>query len=325
MGGGTLSGSTDPSDIAATAEAVTELGALAMAFGRIDRTCCYHATGEKESDTDHTVMLSWVAPSLAAKLYPGQLDVGLVAQFASVHDAVEVHAGDTPTLRIDAAGKAAKAERERAAAARITEQFGGRLPWLAEMVERYEHQEEPEARFVRAVDKDMPKLVHVEDGARGLAEEGIGAAELAGIYQRQADDISQYAGEWTELAQLHRELSGRVVDMVAEQEGGTVSDQDSSEARAQLEAGEAESARRLAAAAGGELEIWDVTAEPEPVPFHEWVQQMYPHETPAGALMAFDRDLMVSDGMSRQGAESEALQHARQRALSEVQADLEAG
>jgi hypothetical protein len=60
----------DPADVGGLADTVTELGALAMAFGRIDRTCCYHASGEKESDADHTVMLSWVAPSLAAKLYP---------------------------------------------------------------------------------------------------------------------------------------------------------------------------------------------------------------------------------------------------------------
>jgi putative hydrolase of HD superfamily len=207
-----------PGGVGALADAVTELAALAMAFGRIDRTCCYHATGEKESDTDHTVMLSWVAPSLAAKLYPGRLDVGLVSQFASVHDAVEVYAGDTPTLRIGPAGRAAKAARERAAAQRIAAQFAGRLPWMAEMVERYERQEEPEARFVRAVDKDMPKLVHPEDGARGLAEEGITAAELAGIYCRQAAEISEYAGEFTELANLHHEVSGRVVGILTARE-----------------------------------------------------------------------------------------------------------
>jgi 5'-deoxynucleotidase YfbR-like HD superfamily hydrolase len=211
--------------IGALADAVADLGAMAMAFGRIDRTCCYHATGEKESDTDHTVMLSWVPPSLAAKLYPGQLDVGLVTQFAAVHDTVEIYAGDTPALRIDEAGKAAKTARESAAVRRITGQFGGRLPWLAEMVERYERQEESEARFVRAVDKDMPKLVHFEDGARGLAEEGIGSAELTGIYRRQADDISRYAGEFTALAELHRELADRVVVMVANRETGRLGPQ----------------------------------------------------------------------------------------------------
>lgn len=83
------------------AEAVIDLGRLALAFGRIDRTACYHPEGDmRESDTDHTVMLGWIAPALAAGLYPGVLDPGLVASYALVHDAVEVFAGDTPTLRI---------------------------------------------------------------------------------------------------------------------------------------------------------------------------------------------------------------------------------
>ncbi len=44
---------------------------------------------------------------------------------------------------------------------------------------------------MRAVDKDMPKIVHFQDAAAGLAREGISAAELEGIYQRQAGDISR--------------------------------------------------------------------------------------------------------------------------------------
>ena len=87
---------------------------------------------------------------------------------------------------------------------------------------------------------------------------------------------------------------------------------------------EAESARRLAAAAGGELEIWDVTAEPAQL--GGWARQLYPREATAeDALMAFDRDLMIRDGWPRAAAEHMALRHARERALNEVQADLEAG
>src|SRR5258708_38319817 len=100
-----------PEDTAALADAVIELGALALAFGRIDRRACYHPDQvTPESDTDHTVMLAWVALSLAALLYPAELDTGLVAQCAVGHDSVEVFAGDTPTCRIDAAVKAAKAQ-----------------------------------------------------------------------------------------------------------------------------------------------------------------------------------------------------------------------
>jgi hypothetical protein len=43
------------------------------------------------------------------------------------------------------------------------------------------------------------------------------------------------------------------------------------------------------------------------------------------ALIAFDRDLMIDAGWPGGAAEQMALQHAREQALSEVQADLEAG
>jgi hypothetical protein len=45
-------------------------------------------------------------------------------------------------------------------------------------------------RFVRAVNKDMPKIVHFQDAAVGLAREGISTEALAGIYQGHACDIS---------------------------------------------------------------------------------------------------------------------------------------
>ena len=43
------------------------------------------------------------------------------------------------------------------------------------------------------------------------------------------------------------------------------------------------------------------------------------------SALEFDRDLMVKDGWPRAAAEQMALQHAREQALKEVQADLEAG
>lgn len=197
------------------ADAAIELGGLALAFGRIDRTAVYHPDGvTPESDSDHTVMLGWVACAFAARCAP-QLDLGLVAQFALVHDAVEVHAGDTPTLRIDADGRAAKAAREHAALLRLADEFGDRLPWFPEAIAVYEAQRLPEARFVRALDKLMPKIVHLLDGAAGLVEQGMRRAELLEVFTRQRADMTRYAGEFTALLALHAELVARVVDQPA--------------------------------------------------------------------------------------------------------------
>lgn len=200
----------------ALADSLTGLARLALEFGLIDRTACYHPDRRtRESDTDHTVMLTWVAPALADLLYPHRLDAALVAAFAAVHDAVEVHAGDTPTLRISAQGLADKAERERAAARRWRQQFGRALPWMPAMIDRYERQEEPEARFTRAVDKLLPKLVHALDGCHGLREAGISVAELAAWLERQRASLLTYAGEFTELIDLHAELAARAVALHA--------------------------------------------------------------------------------------------------------------
>jgi putative hydrolases of HD superfamily len=194
-----------------TTDAVVHLGDLAMVFGRIDRTACYHPGGRrKETDTDHTVMLSWVACAIADKFYR-ELDLGLVAQFALVHDAPEVYAGDTQTLRISPEGKAAKREREAAAVARLAREFAATLPWFPILIATYERQVLPEARFVRALDKSLPKVVHLLDNLHGLAEFGITRDELTKTLADQTADIATYAREFPELAEIRAELIRRLL------------------------------------------------------------------------------------------------------------------
>ena len=210
-------------DTPALADAITALAGHALAFGRIDRTACLHPDGiTRESDTDHTVMLGWATPAIAARFFPG-LDIGLVAQFALIHDAVEVFAGDTPTLRIDDNGRAAKAAREHAAAQRWHGEFAGSLPWMPVMIWRYEQQEEPEARFVRAADKILPKLVHVQNGCADLLAYGMTAGELETILGKQRGDIEAYAGEFGALMDLRDEMAARVVAVLREAEASRAS------------------------------------------------------------------------------------------------------
>lgn len=202
------------------ADQLTSLGSLAMAFGRVDRIT-YHPDGvTPESDTDHTVMLGWLACAMAARLYPN-LDLGLVAQFALVHDAPEVYAGDTPTLRITEDGLLAKAEREHAAINRLAGLFGGpeNLSWFPTLIMRYERQIYPEARFVRALDKVVPLLTDLFNGAIHLSREEMRTEELRATLTRQRRDIKQYAGEFTALIDLHTEMTERVCNLPAMQEG----------------------------------------------------------------------------------------------------------
>jgi putative hydrolase of HD superfamily len=186
---------------------VVTVGTMALAFGRVDRIT-YHPDGQRlESDTDHTVMLGLVACAFAQRYLP-ELDLGWIAQYALVHDLPEVYAGDTPTLRIDADGRAAKKAREEAAMWRIHRETTG-LPWVSDVLECYEQQSEsdPEARYVRAMDKLLPKITHLLNGCVTIREhQRMSRSELIARYEEQYAELMAYAAEFPPLFALRAEL-----------------------------------------------------------------------------------------------------------------------
>jgi putative hydrolases of HD superfamily len=194
------------------ADSVIALGRLSLAFGRVNRITFHEDGTTPESDTDHTVMLGLVACALAAR--ERDLDVGQVAQFALVHDLVEVYAGDTPTLRaLSADAKADKKAREHAAFQRIVREFVDALPWLPAALAAYEQQTIREARFVRAVDKLLPKITHLSNGCATLRAEGVTYDELVARYELQEKELREYAGEFAVVFELRAALVGAVLDL----------------------------------------------------------------------------------------------------------------
>lgn len=194
------------------AQNMIELAQLAMNFSRIKRTGVCHADGTPETDADHTIMLTWLAPALA-QFIDSQLNPAVVAEMAAVHDAVEVYAGDTPTINISDVELQDKYARERTATRKLFREFYRRLPRFATAVQIYEDQQLPEARFVRAVDKLMPKLVHVIDGCVGVRREGVTRVEFREMAKRQREAMAEYAAEWPDLFILHITLCERVLAM----------------------------------------------------------------------------------------------------------------
>jgi len=196
-----------------TADDIIQLAQLALLFGRTPRAT-FHEDGKRiESDTDHTVMLSLVACGLAQKYYP-KLDIGLVAQFAMVHDLVEAYAGDTLTLKIDAAGKRGKERREQAALKRIEAEFSQSFPLIPALLKRYEERKEPEARFVKAVDKIIPKTTHILNKGATLRAQKIKKHEAEATYKQQGKDMLAYAGEFKEILTIREELVLRMLQSV---------------------------------------------------------------------------------------------------------------
>jgi 5'-deoxynucleotidase YfbR-like HD superfamily hydrolase len=192
------------------AQAVVDLGDLSLAFGRIERITRHPDGRTPESDTDHTVMLGLIACALVPAVR-ADLDVGLVAQYALVHDVVEVYAGDTATLRVlSDAARADKATRERQALERITAQFAHILPWLPERIAEYEARSRPEARYVKALDKLLPKITHLLNGLATIRAQRMSINDLAIRYDVQAEEIAAYAADFPVLLQLRAAL----VDLV---------------------------------------------------------------------------------------------------------------
>ncbi len=139
---------------------VVDLGGLMMTFGKVFRATYLDKNGTKESDTDHTTMLAVMACAIASSLQL-DLDLGKVAHYALVHDLVEVYAGDVNTINFQTTDHKAKEENEAAALQRIKEQFGETFPWIHKTIEAYESLSDPEARYIKTLDKILPAITHI--------------------------------------------------------------------------------------------------------------------------------------------------------------------
>lgn len=201
----------------AVAQKMTELAELVLQFGTVERATYHPDRKTHETDTTHTVMLGVIACALAARFFP-QLDVGLIAQFALVHDLPEAHAGDTNTLDVQTEDqKQDKERRELAARVRLRDQFHWTFPWVMDTINGYEMLQTPEARFVKAVDKLTPKFTHLLTEAHLLIEQGKTRGELADRYRIQRDvEMSAYAADFPHLLMLHRVLADQVTVLLPE-------------------------------------------------------------------------------------------------------------
>lgn len=180
-------------DLSRDLSSALQLARLSLAFGRVERATLHEDGVRVETDTDHTVMLGLVACELA----PPHLDRARIAAFALVHDLPEAdpQTGDTQTLTITPDGMAAKRAREDAARARLTAELGAGS-WIAATLLVYEEQRLPEARFVRLVDKILPKLTHAFNGcvaAQALTDRSGFVAAHARQYQTLATEYPEFA------------------------------------------------------------------------------------------------------------------------------------
>jgi len=146
----------------------------------------YLTHGERRENSGehswHTALLTMILAEYSNR----SIDVCKVIRMMLIHDLVEIDAGDT--FIYDAAGNAAKAEREQAAAERVF----GLLPddqrdAVRQLWEEFELQRTPEAKFANAVDRLMPVLHNYFTGGRSWRENNITQEQALAKNRKIAD------------------------------------------------------------------------------------------------------------------------------------------
>lgn len=190
-----------------------DLAALSLALGREPRATLHPDGVTSETVATHSHMLTMVACTVAAQ-HPDRFDIGLVAQFATVHDVPEVAPGgpgdlDTFTTTDDGA-IAARDAAEDAAIARLVKLHPG---WLGDLCVRYRDQREPEARLVRYLDKVLPKLTLALGGAAQFRRDGHTAEYFERFVAKQGAALRE---QYPELAELCGAIYDAGNDLVRE-------------------------------------------------------------------------------------------------------------
>ena len=170
-----------------------------------------HATGELENVAEHTLMVAKVSLALAEKYYP-ELDVRKVMKYALSHDDVEAYVGDTPTGEWANTDYVSKQAREEQGLEQLANEFGDSLPAYVQTSMEYERQIEPEARFVRMVDKLAVLLMHIVDGGRAVNEHFDLASYISNEAHRRGK-MAEYT-DWQEMINLMQELANYTAEQI---------------------------------------------------------------------------------------------------------------
>lgn len=165
------------------------------ALKNVNRRNFNHDDSRRENTAEH----SWQIVVLAQILLPyaknhEQIDLLRVIKMLSIHDVVEIEAGDT--FIFDETKMAGKYDRELQAAKNI---FGIldeplRSEFLNLWIE-FEAEETPDAVFACAVDRIMPFILNTHSKATSWTEAGVSAEQVINIVGKAVKRASAEMGE----------------------------------------------------------------------------------------------------------------------------------
>jgi putative hydrolase of HD superfamily len=174
------------------------LGRIMVQFADVERAPRY-PDGDRETDVEHSFHLALSATEIAANYYP-DLDTGLVAQFSLVHDLPETYTGDVWTFNISDDDRAKKEAAEKEATAKLIQELP---PHTAQLLKRYENQEEVEARFVRFVDKILPAIINTWAGDANTFKQDYGMASAADVLEKREARTAKLQAMFPEFQFIH--------------------------------------------------------------------------------------------------------------------------
>lgn len=181
------------------------LADLCIRYSGVERVPRYHEK-HRENDAEHSLMVAVLAVELASNLRP-ELDRGIISQYATIHDFVEISVGDTPTYNLTDQELLDKHRREQLALVSFLQTLP---PYTAELLRSYEEQSTPEARFVRAVDKLTPLLVDILGPGRMVRRDDYGITSIAELIENKLrlDDsmVRRFGEDNPEVVELYEYL-----------------------------------------------------------------------------------------------------------------------
>ena len=152
-----------------------------------------------DSRRENTAEHSWQIIILAQVLFPyaknnTDIDLLRVIRMLSIHDLVEIDAGDT--FLFDEVGMQGKFEREKIAAKRIFGILDEPLStefynlWI-----EFEEEETPDAIFACAIDRIMPFILNAHTSAKSWTEAGVTEKQVRAMLEnaicRASDEMDE--------------------------------------------------------------------------------------------------------------------------------------
>lgn len=195
-------------------QGLVDIASLISKFAKVNRVTMLDDGETLESDTDHTVMLSVCACSVASKLYPA-LDIGKISQYAMVHDLVEAYAGDTNTFDLNTVNWQEKFDREAKAFQKIKSEFGDIYNYIADTIALYDSQIDDEAKLVKLMDKVMTKLTHRSNHGAYFKNNNVTKEIAKNHLVSQAQILDEkYGDKFPEIITIIRSLSDKIMKEV---------------------------------------------------------------------------------------------------------------